>query len=351
MATDYQEETDPTSPGEENFRGGEGVSSAKNSMKVVGSIAIVALLGYVAYETTTNDKNTDEILPSFGGYYQDILDFFSDDEEAITDVPLDGNPSDTATSTSQGIAHHAPAHDAAPGPLLGIATTIPPPETESDAVTGLDGDIHSIEGMLDNLPALTPENPYIGLPNRFIGDVPLLGRTWSPQEESVWHEGISHEFTWQHLKTVKDVISERLTGSDAILWEALEDDKFWTRMWAVIGLADFGIEINNNTVLKALRDERPSLITNFFKRFRNKSTPGQRYIMRYAVRNVNPNTRRVIFEALLNANDDLSAIYLVAATLDQDTKVKNWANRNIGRLLLSPEQIDIYKEKITSSSF
>ena len=149
---------------------------------------------------------------------------------------------------------------------------------------------------------------------------------------------------------MKDVVSERLTGSDAILWDALEDDKFWTRMWAVIGLADFGVEIDNDAVLKALRDERPSLVTNFFKRFKDKSTPGQRYVMRYAIRNVDPRARRVICEALLNAGDDMSAVYLVAATLDQDVRVKNWANQNIGRLLLSPEQISLHKEQITGSS-
>ena len=136
------------------------------------------------------------------------------------------------------------------------------------------------------VPSSIADNPYLELPNRFSDNRKPPGRIWSPQEEEVWRSGIIHQFAWQQYKTVQDVITLRLAGSEAILWEALNNPRLWTRMLAVVGLVRFGANVDSQTVLRALGEERPSLVANYFKRFTVKSDSSQRFVMRYAVRTV-----------------------------------------------------------------
>ena len=285
-------------------------------------IVIVCACAYVGYEIIINNKSFDEIISSLPNHAQVITGFFSD-------TPADdgGDSSSVAESEPEIIDDQ--------------------PDVSTDIADDLDEGITQDIGTI----AYTHDNPYLGLPNRLVGEIAPLSRKWSPQEEAVWHRGITHSFPYQHYKTVRDVVRARLAGSDVVLWGALDDDKLWVRMWAVCGLADFGIELEGSSVIKAIGSAHADLTRNFFKRFISKSTAGQRYVMRYALPVVTPQTRRVIYQALLSERDDLSDLYLVAASLDPDRTMSRWAKNTLRRLYISQTEIDNYRQQIVSSTF
>ena len=292
-------------------------------VKNLAMIVIVCACAYVGYEIIINNKSFDQIIPSLTSHVQVITDFFSDDPSGDGGSPV---AEAEITDDQQDVI-----------------------EGEDDLV---DPDAEPID-MAQNIGviAYTPNNPYLGLPNRLVGDIAPLSRKWSPQEEAVWHRGITHTFPYQHYKTVLDVVRARLAGSDVVLWDALDDDKLWVRMWAVCGLADFGIELDGSSVTKAIGSVRAELVSNFFKRFIGKNTAGQRYVMRYALPVVTPRTRLVIYQALLGERDELNDLYLVAASLDPNRKVSRWAKNTMRRLYIPQSELDNYRQQIVSSTF
>lgn len=304
----------------------QNLASRSNYVGLIKNLAILVVVcacAYIGYEIIINNKSFDQIISSLPNHVQVITNFFSDapsgdGEESVAD------PESEITDDQEDII-----------------------EDSAEIVDALDEDIIQTVGTI----AYSADNPYLGLPNRLSGDIAPLARKWSPQEEAVWHRGITHSFPYQHYKTVQDVVKSRLAGSDVVLWDALNDDKLWVRMWAVCGLAEFGIEIDGASVNKAIGTARPELVRNFFKRFIGKNTAGQRYVMRYALPVVGPQTRLVIYRALLNQRDDLSDLYLVAASLDPDRRLSRWANRTLQRLYIPRTEIDNYRQQITSSTF
>lgn len=291
-------------------------------IKNLAMIVVVCACAYVGYEIIINNKSFGEIISSLPNHAQVITGFFSD-------TPVGDGDSSTVTESEPEIIDDQP-------------------DMPADIADDLD------EGITQqDLGAIvySADNPYLGLPNRLVGEIAPLARKWSPQEEAVWHRGITHSFPYQHYKTVRDVVRARLAGSDVVLWGALDDDKLWVRMWAVCGLADFGIELEGSSVIKAIGSAHTDLTRNFFKRFISKSTAGQRYVMRYALPIVAPQTRLVIYQALLSQRDDLSDLYLVAASLDPDRMMSRWAKNALRRLYISQNEIDNYRRQITSSTF
>ncbi|MCB9229975.1 MAG: hypothetical protein H6618_10240, partial [Deltaproteobacteria bacterium] len=105
---------------------------------------------------------------------------------------------------------------------------------------------------------------------------------WSASQEQLWRQGIAHKFPWQRYKTVMEVRAERPEQSQVILYDALNDPQFWTRMRAVIALAESGIPVPSKTVKQAIGSEEKSLVARFFKRFSLKNSAGERYILRMA---------------------------------------------------------------------
>src|SRR5690606_20987690 len=115
-------------------------------------------------------------------------------------------------------------------------------------------------------------------------------------------------------KAVMEVRERRLQGSEAILWDALEAPKFWTRMFAAIGLAEFNFEVSVSQLEGVLRRERSELIANFFERFVRQNTPAERFVMRQMIRLLDERGRLVVLRALQAGRDDLRSLYLIAAT-------------------------------------
>ena len=321
--------------------------------KILWSLVIIVALsvgGYVAYEISINNKSPEEIVTLLTDHGQAVIKLFWDTGGEVVVAPPAG-----------GEEVVAPPSVSAPAPVPAPEVVVPaPPLTEPEelladepVITDLPSvdDVEQSSEPPQDLPRHLGDNPYLELPNRMPNNNLQFARAWSIQEEEVWRSGLTHQFVWQQHKTVQDVITLKLAGSDAILWEALNNPRLWTRMKALIGLAKFGMKVDGNTVLQALGEEHPSLVANYFKRFTVKNGAAERFVMRYALRTVGPRARRHIIKALVVGRDELSEIYLVAATLDKDRRVRRWAEAELRRQNLPLGKVEEYLQQITSSSF
>jgi hypothetical protein len=168
------------------------------------------------------------------------------------------------------------------------------------------------------------QNPYWFLPNTL--EVKSMELTeMSPSNEKRWSAGLGHQYMYQRYATVKEIRRSHSKGSETLLYEALEQPKFWTRMEALFGLVELGIAVDSDTVLKAIGNTRPSLVKNYFTRFSKKSTPYEIYVMKQALRLVTSGARLVIMKNLYGASARDIELYVMAAAYDPNEKVRNWA--------------------------
>jgi hypothetical protein len=172
-------------------------------------------------------------------------------------------------------------------------------------------------------------NPYWSLPNPLDDTMGVEGARLTAAQEERWRQGLAHPFVWQRYKTVMDMRAARLKGSQLLLNDALAQPKFWTRMEALIALAEAGEAVDIDSVEMVMRSTRRALIQNYFHRFRKDMSPGELYIMRQAIRIVDAGTRRVILENLVNRRDSINELYLVAATFDSNAKVNGWITQKL----------------------
>jgi hypothetical protein len=269
----------------------------KQNPIVVGLAALLGLgIIYGTYEYTVNDVN---ILDTVS---QQLSTLLNGEEEAET---VEVAP--------------PPVKPAAVAPVEAAPAVVPTPESLG----------------------VVPGNPYWHLPNSIAGYPSAPSRSWTPEEEETWRGGLSHRFVYQHFKTVMDVRKRHLSGSESILWDAMQDSKFWTRMQAAIGLAEFNIPVATEQLEQALGQERSELVANFFERFVQKSTAAQRFIMRQSIRLLDERGRLVVLRALSREKDKYRALYLIAATQDPGPHVQRWVQKNLGSLHLQPTQEDL----------
>ena len=347
--------------GQSTFVTGQHEADDSLASKILKPLAIVLALaigGYVAYEVIINNKSPSDIVSFLHSKGQEVIGLFWDTggDSTVTTPPAGGQEV-VAAPPAPAAEPPIPAEPPAPEPPAPAAEVPPLAEGDSqDMPLGVE-DIPAIvdaeEGVAtdQDVPSSIADNPYLELPNRFTDNRRPPGRIWSPQEEEVWRSGIVHQFAWQQYKTVQDVITLRLAGSEAILWEALNNPRLWTRMKAVVGLVRFGANVDSQTVLRALGEERPSLVANYFKRFTVRSDSSQRFVMRYAVRTVGPRARLQIIRTLAAGREEVNKLYLVAATIDHDPRVSRWAEAELQRQQLPPQDIERYRKQVTSSAF
>lgn len=181
-------------------------------------------------------------------------------------------------------------------------------------------------------------NPYWHLPNAIVGSQPPLERLWTAEEEETWRAGLAHRYSYQRWKTVQDVRQMRLKGSEAILWDALQDKKFWTRGYAAIGLAEIDVPVSLQTLDAALQNARSELIADFFERFTKRCNPGQCYVLRQVIRLLDAKGRLVALQGISRSKDALRDLYLTAATLDPDKRVKKWIKSYLAWRPIAPDK-------------
>lgn len=188
-------------------------------------------------------------------------------------------------------------------------------------------------------------NPYWHLPNAIVADGKSgfetpLGRTWTAEEEENWRSGLSHRYTYQRWRTVMDVRKQRLRGSEAILVDALKEPKFWTRMYAAFGLAEFGIPVSLKTIDQVLVGARSELVRDFFERFAKRCSPGQCYMLRQVVRLVDEKGRLMALQGIARSRDSLRDVYLTAATLDPGPRVRRWITQYLDNKPIDPDKFN-----------
>jgi|GEM_PF-3213478 len=173
-------------------------------------------------------------------------------------------------------------------------------------------------------------NPYWSLPNPLesLVDGESQG-ILSPSQEERWRQGLAHPFVWQRHKTVMEMRAARLKGSQFLLNDALAQPKFWTRMEALLALAELGEILDIDTVEGGIGSTRRSLIQNYFRRFQKQSTAGELYIMRQSVRIVDAGSRKIILENLLRVRNEANELYLVAALYDPNPKINTWMTQEL----------------------
>jgi hypothetical protein len=162
-----------------------------------------------------------------------------------------------------------------------------------------------------------PGNPYWKLPNPGPIASENLTQMTAQQNES-WRAGLNHPFPYQRLKSTQDMRSKRVGGSSVILYEALAQPKFWTRMEALHGIAEQGIAIDTESMKAAIGDARSDLVKNYFKRFRTNYNETTAHIMRQALRVVDGHARFVILSNLLIRRNEVNEQYLYAASLHEN---------------------------------
>jgi hypothetical protein len=194
-----------------------------------------------------------------------------------------------------------------------------------------------------------PANPYWELPNRIIGSQEPTGRIWSGEEETAFRAGLNNQFTYQQHKAVMDVRKLKLSGSDAILWEALQNKKFWTRIWAAIGLAEFNNEVSLETLEGVIQTARSELIATFLERLQQNPNPGQAFIARQLVKILDERGRLSALKVIYRSNDKLKDLYLAAATVDPGKKVQRWARYALGRKPMQPDKYNEMMEIVLGS--
>lgn len=310
-------------------------------------VVAVSIGGYVAYEIFVNNKSPDQIVPLLYSKGQEVIALFLGTDGGTVAPPPAGGQEVVAVPPSIPVPEVAapPVEVAEPAPL---EVQVDPPIIDEPPPAY--GNEQSGE-QAQSLSKLTTESSYLELPNTLASKKLQFARAWSMQEEEVWRSGLTHQFAWQQYKAVQDVITMKLAGSDAILWEALNNPRLWTRMKALTGLVKFGANVDSDTVLRALGEERPSLIANYFKRFTIRNDAAQRFIMRYALRMVGPRARLHIIRALVVGADELSDLYLVAATRDLDRRVSRWAEAKLKSKNLPPDVLEKYRNQVGTSSF
>lgn len=136
----------------------------------------------------------------------------------------------------------------------------------------------------------------------FVSTLPkpayTTNRSISPVEEGLWISELEHPYTFRRFKMVYEARRQLLAGSESFFIKALDEQKFWTRMQAIFALAEMGAEVSSEHVQRAIGNARPYLQKNYFKRFRETSTEGERYVMSIAMYFVTEPAQAVIGDIL-----------------------------------------------------
>lgn len=204
------------------------------------------------------------------------------------------------------------------------------------------------ESQLDNAPIIeiVEGNPYWILPNQMQSRDPGLKRSWGAHEEDEMRRRLRSPYTYQRYKVVQDIRIKKLKGSEVILFEALKEKKFWTRMAALIGIAEFGYPVDLATVDQVLKGAREDTVANYFKRFRLKPTGAELFILRHALKLVGETARLHILQSLYRAPNDLNKLYIMASTYDPSPRVGKWVNRAINRIRTNASQMGLFDRVI-----
>ena len=195
------------------------------------------------------------------------------------------------------------------------------------------------------------ENPYWYVPNDLKPHpTPLNGRM-SGTDEELYRNGIGHEYVYQAFKTVQTIRKARLKGAEIVLYDAISHKRFWTKMEALITLAEYGFEVNIDTVESVIDGVRTSLIKNYFKRYLKKASPGALYVLKQCVRIVEGPARLMVLKVLSRRRWSNHRDYLAAATLDPSPMIQHWLQTELEEYPLSGMDLKNYRDRVAQEYY
>lgn len=257
-----------------------------------------------------------------------------------------GGTSEEGSEISEGGEMASPMED-------NVATPVPDAEAnKTDSQAGIEVTTPPMEEMTTETKAAEeiPGNPYWKLPN----PAPALSDATtaiSTQQSDSWRAGLNHPFSYQRYKATQEMRKSKVDGSVSILYEALAQPKFWTRMEALIGIAENGVAIDTESMRTAIGEARPDLVRNYFKRFRKDYTDATAHIMRQAMRVVDGKARAIILFNLAAHRSEINDQYLYAAFVNEtDSLAKDLIGNILAQYPIPAAHKAAYEKSMASTS-
>lgn len=204
--------------------------------------------------------------------------------------------------------------------------------------------------VVDDKPTKEPKSDSVWarVENELGSDLPALGPQLTSDQDAMLREKLSHNFNYQRYLGVIELSALRASGSEELLRSALESKKFWTRMRALIGLADIGADISEDDVKMALGDAHSELRARFFKRFeKGACSVGCFFVARAALPHLDELGRAQVIKVIAREASEVRDLFLVAATYDQSDLVKAEAQEWLARNEVDPSVKDEIKSAMS----
>jgi hypothetical protein len=166
------------------------------------------------------------------------------------------------------------------------------------------------------------------LGNQLIDQQEELGPPLTSDQEATFSAALAHEFTYQRYKAVLDLAALKAEGSESLLRDALDSPKLWTRMRALMALAELGDEITIEDIKKGLGDAHSELRARFFQRFeRSPCTAGCYFIARASLPHLDAQGREAVIRVIALEDDRIRDKFMAAATFDPSKRVRTAAQK------------------------
>ena len=220
-------------------------------------------------------------------------------------------------------------------------TPDPTPIAKADTVTNVPPP-DSNKALMSSAPVSSPDpkqeySVWSQVKNELGGELPQRGARLSADQEATLTAGLTHEFNYQRYKTVLDLAATNAPGSEELLRQALESKKFWTRMRALIALADMGDQVTDDDVREALGDAHSELRARFFKRFeKSPCSVGCFFVARAALKHLDAHGRKQALRVVSREASDIRDVYMIAATFDGHEVVRQTAQNWLATRQIDP---------------
>lgn len=164
------------------------------------------------------------------------------------------------------------------------------------------------------------------------------GAPLTTDQEETFKSALAHEFTYQRYKAVMDLAALKAEGSEMLLRSALDSPKLWTRMRALMALAELGDDITAEDIQKGLGSAHGELRARFFKRFeRSPCGAGCYFIARASLPHLDATGREAVIRVIAKEDDVIRDRFMVAATFDPSDRVRATAQKWLDSHAVTPD--------------
>jgi len=186
--------------------------------------------------------------------------------------------------------------------------------------------VASVQSAPKKADAPSPTNIWDSIDNDYGAKLADVTAPLTADQEAQFQSGLDSTLTYQRYKAVLDIAKTRARGTEDMLRQALESKKFWTRMRAIIALADMGEKITDADMKAALGEAHSELRARFFKRFEKSSCgAGCFYIARAALPHLDALGREEVIRVVSREESEIRDVFMVAATFDEAQTVRQAA--------------------------